>query len=390
MRRLIWLCILLAGCSTGGAVRFAPTPVPLDETPATYAHPSAAFRAQLPGDWAIYERHVQTLAAASFSPPGSHVPLLRLAALRTDAPPQDASAINTLLDRYQTTVRPDAGRYREQSREAMGDGSWRLTGLRQTPGGGTQQVNTFIEFEQDLIGVAEVVLPTDPRLQQQLQAVLNTFQLQPEPDLQPADLDTLAFATTNALEPLNVHGWTTADGVFFITGEVANYTDRALMEVPIRAVLSTADGREIAEAVDTVMGYGVPPSGFAPFSLRFGDGQPALTSRYRLFFGDEGWSPYDGELLPTGILTWTDESELTEEGRLVVRGSVSNASTDSYAYLPRVIATVFDEQQRIVAAGFTDLDEIELEPGETTPFELVLPELGGFPSRYIIEVQAQP
>jgi len=162
------------------------------------------------------------------------------------------------------------------------------------------------------------------------------------------------------------------------------------MEVPIRAVLSTADGREIAEAVDTVMGYGVPPSGFAPFSLRFGDGQPALTSRYRLFFGDEGWSPYDGELLPTGILTWTDESELTEEGRLVVRGSVSNASTDSYAYLPRVIATVFDEQQRIVAAGFTDLDEIELEPGETTPFELVLPELGGFPSRYIIEVQAQP
>ena len=385
------LCLLLVGCGSGGAVRFAPTPLPPDQTPAVYTHPSGAFRVTVPLAWSVYERHATTLAAAAFSASGEHTPWVRLAALRLETPPENAAAVNTLLDTYQTTVRPDAGRYNEQSREAMGDGSWRLTGTRRRAGGAVQTVNTFIEFEDDLLGLVEVVLPEDTTQHARLQGIVNTFALQPDATLDAAALDALAFATTGQLEPLNVHGWTSAQGAFFITGEVANYTDRVLTEVPVRAVLTTADGRAIAEATDTVMGQGVPPGRFAPFSLRFGEGQPPLSARYRLMLGGDNWTPDpDAALIGEDVLDWTDTSELTEDGWLVVSGEVTNTSADTYAYLPMVTVTVFDDQQRIIGAGTSEIEDVEIAPGETVPYRQVLPELGGFPSRYIVTVQARP
>jgi hypothetical protein len=118
-----------------------------------------------------------------------------------------------LLNDYQTRVRPDAGRYAEQHREAMGDGSWRLTGLRQITGGTTQQVNTFIEINESTIGIIEVIL--DDAYTTQLETIINSFQLEADTALEPTDLNTLSFATSGRLEPLNIHTWTAPDGAFF-------------------------------------------------------------------------------------------------------------------------------------------------------------------------------
>ncbi len=60
-------------------------------------------------------------------------------------------------------------------------------------------------------------------------------------------------------------------GVFFITGEVANYGGAPVANVPVQAVLSTDEQMGASEALDVVMGYAIPPGGFAPFSLRFGE-----------------------------------------------------------------------------------------------------------------------
>jgi hypothetical protein len=379
------LAMVLGGCS-GGAVRFAPTPPPPDESPARYTHPSGAFSVELPRAWAVYERNVVSLAAAAFSPPGTHTPPLKLAAVKLSQSP-DLAAV---MDTYQTQVRPDVGRYTEADRQAMGDGSWRLTGLRQMAGGGTQQVNTFISAAGDVVGVVEVIVTEDPALNAQLTEIINTFALQPEPTLDPTDLSTLAFASAMQLEPLNVHGWSSADGTFFITGEVANHSRAPLTEVPVRVVLYTDEGRAVTEASDMVMGYGVPSGGFAPFSLRFGDGQPALTTQYALVFGGGNWTPREAEILGSDVMTWTDEADFTEAGVLAITGEVTNTSQNTYVYEPRAVVTVFDEAQRVIGAGFRDLDDIELEPGETTAFELTVPELGGTPSRYILSVQGRP
>ena len=389
---LMAVAALAVGCGTGsGAVRFAPTPVPPDVSPLRYTHPSGAFSIQVPRLWAVQERNAVTLASAAFSIPDEHITALDIAAVQLETTPNGSAAITEILNLYQMQVRPDAARYTEQSREAMGDGSWRLTGLRTAPTGATQPVNTFIEFDGATVGVVEVVLTGDADRLEAVQSVLNTFELNTESALEPTGLNTLAFANSGRLEPLNIHAWTTDDGTFFITGEVANYSNDTLMGVPVSAVLYTGAGRVVVEAEDTLMGHGIAPGEFAPFSLRFGQGQPPLTTRYSLALGDETWTPpADGGVIGVDALTWTDESAFTDAGILVITGEVSNTSDGTYIYEPRVVVTVFNDQQQVIAARFEDLSDVEIEPGETVPFQVNISEMGGTPDRYILNVQGRP
>ena len=77
---LLILILVLSGCS-GGAVVFAPTPAPPDQSPLQYDHPSGAFSLVVPRQWAIYEQNTTTLATAAFSAPGSNQPALLAAVI---------------------------------------------------------------------------------------------------------------------------------------------------------------------------------------------------------------------------------------------------------------------------------------------------------------------
>lgn len=390
MLRRLWILIaaLLTGCSSG-AVVFAPTPPPPDLSPLRYEHPSGAFSVLLPRNWSVYAQNTVTLATASFAAPEDSEPLVSFAAVNLGRA-LDSAAFGAIITQYQTQVRPDVDRYIEQDRQAMGDGSWRLTGLRTVTGGKTQQVNTFIERAGSFVGVIEVILPDDAARMQTLQTIINTFALNPEAPLQASALATLSSVTRNRLEILHVSTWTTPAGVFFITGEVANYGDTLLTDLPVRAVLLTDNGLGVVEAVDTVMGYGIPPGGFAPFSLRFGQGQPALTTRYELTLGREEWQPdADAVIFGPDELTWTDESSFTSEGHLLITGTVVNISAQTVRNL-RAVATVFDDAQNVIAAGFTDLTPAQLSPQQSAAFQIRVPEMGGEAAHYIVNVQGKP
>src|SRR5690606_2250976 len=108
------LLILLAGCS-GGAVVFAPTPAPPDLSPMRYDHPSGAFSVAVPRHWPVFTQHTTALASATFSPPDVQMRLTFAVLQLAD----DATAFGDLIDRYQTNVRTDSGRYKEENREAM-------------------------------------------------------------------------------------------------------------------------------------------------------------------------------------------------------------------------------------------------------------------------------
>lgn len=394
----LWLLALaaLAGCS-GGAVVFAPTPAPPDTSPLRYTHPSGAFSVSVPRQWARYEENTTTLASVSFAPPDSDTPQVLIAAVKlTD---QDAAAdFGSLIDLYQTQVRPDTGSYAEVSREAMGDGSWRLTGLRHATGGIVQQINTFIQRAGSVIGVIDVLLPPErltPAITDHaagldsLQNLVNTFSLNPDADLEPAPLATLTFAKEADLAIIHVAAWNTPSGVFYITGEIANYGTSTISDLPIEASLGAPDGVQVGGAVDTVMGYGIPPGGFAPFSLRFGGGQGTLASVYSLRLGKD-WTPTpDAAVIGEGALVWTDEANFDSFNRLVISGRVTNTGSTAVRQ-PRAIATVFDGAQNVIGAAWTDLQAEQIVPGASVPFEIVIGEYGGDPENYIILVQGLP
>jgi hypothetical protein len=379
--------IVISGCS-GGAVVFAPTPPPPDLSPLLYTHPSGAFSVAVPRQWSVYVQNITELAAASFASPGEDEPPLRFAVMNLGES-MDSAALRQFIDQYQTTVRPDVEIYSEVDRGAMGDGSWRLTGLRSYGNGITRQVNTFIQQVGTFVGVIEVLLPGDPSRQQELQSIINTFKMNTDATLQPAPPSALAFAAPSSLNFLHVTTWTTPAGVFFVTGEVGNYGTVWVNNVPVRAVLLTPDGLPVVEAADTIMGHGIPPGGFAPFSLRFGGGQPALATDYQLILGDSTWDAnQDRSVLDQSTLNWTDDSSINADGRLSIRGTVTNSGAAN-AYNVRAVITVFDPAGDVIAAGYADVSPA-IAPGTSADFNLIVPEMGGTPANYIVNVQALP
>lgn len=382
------LALFLAGCGSG-AVVFAPTPLPPDVSPLRYEHPSGAFSVVVPRSWPVFTQYATTLASASFAPPGSATPLLTLAVVNLGQQP-DSATFARWIDEYQTRIRVDAAHYKEESRQAMGDGSWRMAGLRTLPGGQTRQVNTFMEREGAAVGIIEVILPPDEALTAALQDAINTFQINPDSALQPADLSVLVSLAGSSLEILNAAAWTTPEGVLYITGEVANYGTSPAVELPVRAVLLTSDGLPVAEAVDVPMAYAVLPGGFAPFSLRFGQGQPSLTDHYEISIGSPEWQPQsDMVVYGPQDLSWIDESTFDEQGRLVVSGMVTNIG-QNLLRRPRAAVAVFNASQQVIAARFVDLEVTELRPNESTAFQITLPEIGGDPAQYVVSIQALP
>jgi hypothetical protein len=381
----ICAALMLAGCASG-AVVFAPTPPPPDSSPQRYTHPSAAFSVSVPSDWALNERYTTTLASAAFSPPGSSFPAATFAVVNL-GDPVDEAGFAALLDRYQTEIRPDIAEYTEQSRTAMGDGSWRFSGRRIIAGETGQSVNTFIQRSGALIGVAEIVLPESGELQTLL-TLVNSFTLNGASALEPSDLTQLAFARSTVFTILHVATWTTPTGAFFITGEVANYSDQNAVDLPVEAGLIAGDGRQIAGAVDTVIGLHLPPGGFAPFSLRFGS-RPTEAVSFQLRVGSGDWQPTDvGAFVGGEALDWTDSSRFDSFGRLVISGDVTNAGAESVGTV-RAVVTIFDADGLVIGAGWDDLDVAALAPGESAPFEILIAETGGDPANYIVTVAAR-
>lgn len=391
MKRLpmIWILILLltGGC-TGGAVVFAPTPLPPDLSPLRYEHPSTAFALLLPRNWSVYSQQVTLFAGASFAPPESETPLLRAMVVNLGSE-ISVEQIGDLMNQYQTQFRPDIGRYSEQQREAMGDGSWRISGLVAGIGGQTQQVNTFIVRQGSLFGIVEVILPTDAALRSQLQTIVNTFEIRPDVDLPVAQLAVLSAAAPARIEIINLSTWTTAEGVFFVTGEVANHGTDTLAGVPVRVSLLNDAGEVLGDGVDTIMGYALESGGFAPFGIRFGQGQPAGAMQYSVSIGSDAYTPQTAVIISAPQLIWTDSTQQTADGDLFVVGTIQNSGSEAVRQ-PRAIVTLFDERGRVIGAAFADADDSILPAGETLGFTVLISDMGGVAANYVVNVQAYP
>lgn len=384
-RFVISLVLLLTGC-TGGTVVFAPTPLPPELNPTVYEHPSGAFTLVLPSNWSVFSQNLTTLASTSFSPPRSEDPLVRVAVVNLGHE-IEANEMGELLLQYQTEIRPDIDRYTEQNRESFSDGSWRLTGLRTIAGGKTQQVNTFVERNGSFLGVIEVTVPTDTALRSGIQSIINTFQLNPAAELPESDVSALSVSADSPIEVVNVATWTTPQGVMYVTGEVTNHGTERVSRVPVSALQIDANGNGVAEAVDVVMGYTLNPETFLPFSLRFGQGQLDTATRYAVIVGDDEWNPSDVvEILDEESFDWTDESNFNDSGQLFINGEITNISLDD-AKDTKIIVTVFDDHQRVIAAQFLDVQPAILPAGEMTDYNILVSDIGGTPATYIITVQ---
>jgi hypothetical protein len=327
-----------------------------------------------------------TLASVSFSPPAADSPLLTVAVVSLGAP-LDLTALAEQVEAYQTLHRPDLRDYREQSRNALGDGSWLVSGVRTPAGSDPVPLNTFIEARGALLAVSEVILPADAVRRTELQTALNTLTLTPDTStLIPAEPAALGLVRTQRLEALNTSAWTNSIGVLFVTGEVRNNTETPLTRIPVTVTLLDTRGGVLLEASDFVMGHGIAPGGFAPFSLRFGEGLPNDATRFMVRLGAGEALPNETRLYGAGTLEWEQESTFTPENHLLITGTLTNRRDFAVNQLIAHV-TVFDAQGRVIGAWISPLQDAPLLGGDSVPFEVRVLELDSAPANYILDIQ---
>jgi hypothetical protein len=376
---------LLAGCS-GGAVVFVPTPLPPDVSPTTYTHPSGVFSIVLPRNWSVYEQSTNVIASVSFAPPNSSVPLVQIGVVNLGED-IEADELGSLMFQYQTQIRPDLVNYTEQDRQALPDGSWRVAGIRNIENK-PQPLNTFFQRAGSFFSVMEVVIPQDPALASDTQTFINTFNINGSAEFPIETLAALSTVSTAQLEIQHVSTWTTPSGVFYISGEVVNHSTEALGNVPVRAQLLDANNNILLEAQDLVMGHSILPNGYAPFSLRFGQGQPPTAVNFSLLLGGNT-APQAIQAISAPDLEWTDTQQQGTDGQLYITGEVTNSGEVTVRQGIATV-TVFDTQGNVIGAGFANFQDENLEPNRSTTFVILVSDLGGEALNYIVNAQGLP
>lgn len=387
----IVIALLLSGCQTGPVVVVA-TPIPRDATFRTYRHPSGVFTLRLPADWSVRDVSRDDAIRVEFSPPGNTGLPLTVYVVNTGTVLDSASLLKE-IDSYQAVVNGDAALYKEVSRNAQGDGSWRLTGVRQTPIG-PRQLNTFLQadktffsaIEADITGLSDTAMQT-------LQTVINTFRVDPTVKLQAANLQPLpgasAVTSSGVLVFGGLYSWTNSQGIFIVNGIVTNQSGGSLEAVRITAVLYDAQDNVLSEQANVLPGEVLEDKATSPFSISFRNGKPSQAVRFEL----QGVARNAEYSLKTYLgqdkfLLANDKATYNASGLLTVEGDVVN-KTQAEAKFVRATVTIFDEQSRVVATDSVFLSKPDLLPNEPSHFTVTFFELGGNVNRYVITVEGK-
>lgn len=385
--------LALAAC----AAEAPAAPVLVDPTGfATYVHPSGVFSLALPPDWVISDTSDSYALNVGFSPPGSPEPLISVYVVSAAAwgyipPAPDESSAATDIDRlvsaYESALYPPGeATFKEMGRELQPDGSLRIRFLLEAPHR-TSQHNDFVQVVGPYFVALRTTLPDDPAVFRTLSRIVSTLSVDalaawasaiPEGQAEAGALQVVGFSNLNA--------WEDRTGGFVVVGQVTNNADRPLEFVRISAHLYDVDGNPLLQQDNFVSSDQVAPRERVPFSIVFSDGLPPGTARYELDasarYADVTAQTFYG---PQNFAL-TSETAFDESGVLVVSGQLRNEGTLT-ANLVKVIVTIFDAEQRVIATDTTLVDVPKLAPGEVSPFSARFFELGGSPHTFQVTAQ---
>jgi hypothetical protein len=394
-RFAFWIIItiiiaLLSACDSKPVVLVA-TPVPLDANFRTYRHPGGVFSIRLPSDWSVRDVSQGSAVRVEFSPPGTTGLPMTVYVLNTGTV-LSTSGLLDAIDRYQRVINGDPNLYHEISRNAQGDGSWRLAGIRQTPIG-SRQLNTFLQANGAFLTAIEVDLTDlDSEHLQAMRAVINTLRVDSTAIIAPADFQASSESSSQAAGVVafsGLYSWVTPGGEFVINGQVTNRSGGPLEAIRVTATLYDGQNTDLAHQSNVIPVEVLNDQGTAPFSIRFQSGRPSQTVRYELQAAarnaEYALQTYLGD---DKFVRGNELATYNANHYLTVSGDVVNG-TKGAAYFVKAIVTVYDEQSRVVATDSVFLNKKELLPGEVSHYEVTFPELGGSAIRYVISVEGK-
>lgn len=383
--RGLLIAIALVGCSP---VLSSPAPTP--DLANRYIHPGGVFSLELPPSWSAGDLSEGPALLVMFAPPGGDRPLLTVYAVREDAS-LDEAAFREAMDTYLEAAYNDT--LTVLDRAAMGDGSWRVTGIRHTRGEALP-VNIFMQRDGAFFSALEVIVPrSDPSTMALLTVMVNSYRVNdaaewpvgnvadvPQP---PADL----ILTAGNLRFSGLFSWTDERGRFHVSGRLANRAPYPLQDITIGAALHDSSGRVVAEQVGAAPAAVLLDGEYTPFDVRFEEGRPSDAERLALRAGAQRADAALLDYYGPEFFEWEDRAEYDESGRLHIRGTVWNVGTET-AHHVQVLVTLFDAADRVVGYAAADVEDGPLAPDASARFDVPAPPAGAEPARYLVTIQA--
>lgn len=375
---MILLGVALSGCGTRQEAN------PAGQRSRPYAHASGVFSLELPPTWRVADLSEGAVIRVMFSPPEAASPYLTVTVVRLEGPIDD-TAFAAAMGAYLRAARVQGVDVHETT--AMGDGSWRVTAVR-TAQGVPQPINLFLQRDGSYFSVLEAVVPGDDAFSMALLSLLlNSYAVNPEADWPPGDLELAAQRDPDLLVAGgnlvfgNIRAWEDAEGVFHLTGLVANRATYPVEEVAITARFLDGTGAVQAEAQAALPVPVLLDGEQLPFDIAVSDGWPRLAVRYELQATARAATAADRVILGAEGFEWEDEAQYDAQGGLHIQGMVWNTGGATVQAVQSVV-TVFDEADRVIGVVPGPVIEQALAPGDSARFDVPLASLGGEPIRY--------
>jgi hypothetical protein len=395
MRRWLFLLILiLAGCDLNQnpaqpLVVVATAPAP-DAGFSTYEHPSGVFSIRIPPGWIPDQLPDQNGLRVQFTAIEEAARVVRLTIYVVNTgQPLTAEAFAQAVNAYQPPPDVAAIPWKPTSDPtAMTDGSVRLTGIRAYPLLGDRALNIFMQGNGSYFSVIEVDLTQASADQLQiLMAAANTYQVNPNAVMNVGQVEAAGLTSESGVIAFRSYTyWQDSQGGFNITGEVLNLTNDPFEAVRLTAYLFDSDGNQLAERSDLIPYDVIGGNEAAPFRIRFDTGRPSTAVRYEIHAAARSAAFTLQTFYGSSNFIISQDSAGYKSGFLTVSGVVQNIGPKLTTNI-KVIVTIKNSQDQVVATEASFLTQAQLLPGETAPFEVTLYDLGGEPLYYNIMVQ---
>ncbi len=390
---------LLAAMLLAGCVAEAPTPELVDPTGfVTYVHPTGVFALSMPPDWVVSDTSDDHALDVAFSPPDAPDPLISvyvtsaIAFLQAQPDTSDTAVspgnLDALADVYlKTFYTLTDSTLKVISRDPQPDGSLRIGFLIDAPQG-TSQHNDFIQTVGPYFVALRTLLPADHAQLRTLSRVITTLNVSTLTGWASAVATPQSHvdATPSLVDFASLNAWVDRNGGFVIVGQVLNRADQPLEFIRITAQLVDANNQVMIEQDDFVSSDLLMPGEYAPFSIVFSDGLPTGTVRYVLEASARYADMANQTFYGPQNFTLSSQADFDQNGLLVISGQVRNEGNLT-ANLVKVIVTIFDDQQRVIATDTTLVDTQKLAPTDVSTFKVTFFELGGTPNTFLVTAQ---
>ncbi|MBZ0319059.1 MAG: DUF3157 family protein [Anaerolineae bacterium] len=355
----------------------------------TYRHESGVFSIRIPPNWVADNLPDPNGVRVQFSNLEGTESVVRLTVyvVNTGTPMTREGFLNAAAA-YQPPE--DVANYGWQLIEDpidQSDGSRRLVGVRTYPTIGPRAMNIFLQGNGSYFSALEAdVTGADDPLINTLAAVVNTYRVNSSVALQIGEV-TGVTSFTGVIGFDSYTAWSDSDGGFNITGRVVNNADYSVEAVRLTGYLFDSRSNRLSEKSSILTTDILAPGEGAPFRLRFDGGRPSTVVRYELHAAaraseDTVLRNFYGK---NNFTVQSNDPFYNESGFLVVSGQLSNNGS-RLVKLIKVVVSIFDDQNNVVATETVFIDKDQLLPGEAGSYEVVMYDVGGPAIRYELNV----